>query len=161
MSKMTSTLADSWCSRNQRFTTYEKTKGQPMSDNIPKSDLLELQRTFVERCAKGEFVEVMEDYYAEDAYQIEKGDGTRREGRANMVAFEKEFLAQVETFHGCDIGAISVASDDGNGNGVTMAEYSIKAELKDGTKFWPEQVQVTEWKNGKIASLKYYYNASF
>ena len=63
-----------------------------MSDNIPQSNLLEMQRTFVERCAKGEFVEVMEDYYAEDAYQIEMGDGTRREGRANMVAFEKEFL---------------------------------------------------------------------
>ena len=132
-----------------------------MSDNIPRSDLLEMQRTFVERCARGEFVEVMEDYYAEDAYQIEKGDGTRREGRANMVAFEKEFLTQVKTFHGCDIGAISVASDDGNGNGVTMAEYSIKAELNDGTKFWPEQVQVTEWKDGKIVALKYYYNPSF
>ena len=31
-----------------------------MSGGIPKSDLLEMQRTFVERCAKGEFVEVMD-----------------------------------------------------------------------------------------------------
>ena len=129
-----------------------------MSNHIPKSDLLEMQRTFVQRCAKGEFVEVMEDYYADDAYQIEKGDGTRREGRANMVAFEKEFLTQVETFHGVDIGSISVASDDGKGNGVTMAEYTIKADMKDGSKFWPEQVQVSEWKDGKIAALRYYYN---
>ena len=129
--------------------------------SVPKSDLLEMQRTFVERCAKGEFVEVMEDYYAEDAYQIEKGDGTRREGRANMVAFEKEFLTQVKEFHGVDIGPISVASDDGNGNGVTMAQYTIKAELKDGSKFWPEQVQVSEWKNGKIVALRYYYNPNF
>ena len=132
-----------------------------MSKSIPKSDLLEKQREFVERCAKGEFVEVMQDYYAEDAYQIEKGDGTRREGRDNMVAFEKEFLTQVETFHGVDIGSIAVASDDGNGNGVTMAEYTIKAELKDGSKFWPEQVQVSTWKDGKIVALHYYYNPDF
>ena len=26
---------------------------------------------------------------------------------------EKEFLIQVETFHGCDIGSIAVAADDG------------------------------------------------
>ena len=55
----------------------------------------------------------MEDYYAEDAYQIEKGDGTRREGRANMIAFEKEYLTRVETLQGVDIGAISMASEDG------------------------------------------------
>jgi hypothetical protein len=132
-----------------------------MTETSIKSNLLDMQRTFVERCAKGEFVEVMEDYYAEDVYQIEMGDGTRREGRANMVAFEKEFLTQVEAFHGVEIGAISVASDDGNGNGVTMAEYTIKADLKDGTKFWPQQVQVSEWKDGKIVALKYYYNPRF
>lgn len=132
-----------------------------MTNGIPQSNLLEMQRTFVERCAKGEFVEVMEDYYAADAYQIEMGDGTRRDGRDNMVAFEKEFLTKVESFHGVDIGSIAVAADDGNGNGVTMAEYTIKAELKDGSKFWPQQVQVSEWKNGKIVALKYYYNANF
>lgn len=132
-----------------------------MSDGIPKSDLLEKQRTFVERCGKGEFVEVMQDYYAENAYQIEKGDGTRREGRDNMVAFEKDFLTKVKTFHGVDIGSIAVASDDGNGNGVTMAEYTIKAEMQDGTKFWPEQVQVSTWKDGKIVTLSYYYNPNF
>jgi ketosteroid isomerase-like protein len=132
-----------------------------MSHGIPQSELLEMQRTFVERCAKGEFVEVMEEYYAEDAYQIEKGDGTRREGRSNMVAFEKDFLTKVDTFHGVDIGPIAVSSDDGNGNGVTMAQYTIKADMKDGSKFSPEQVQVSEWKNGKIVALRYYYNPNF
>ena len=132
-----------------------------MNQGIPQSDLLDMQRTFVERCAKGEFVEAMEEYYAEDAYQIEKGDGTRREGRANMVAFEKDFLTQVEVFHGVDIGPVSVAADDGKGNGVTMAEYTIKADMRDGSKFWPEQVQVSEWKNGKIVALRYFYNPNF
>jgi hypothetical protein len=74
---------------------------------------------------------------------------------------EKDFLTKVKTFHGVDIGSIAVASDDGNGNGVTMAEYTIKAEMQDGTKFWPEQVQVSTWKDGKIVALSYYYNPNF
>lgn len=131
-----------------------------MSDGVPKSALLEMQRTFVDRCAKGEFVEVMEEYYADDVYQIE-GDGSRREGKANMVEFEKDFLTKVKTFHGVDIGSIAVASDDGQGNGVTMAEYTIKADMQDGSKFWPEQVQVSTWKDGKIVALKYYYDPNF
>ncbi len=131
-----------------------------MSTDVPASQLLEMQRTFVERCAKGEFVEVMEDYYAENAVQVE-GDGSRREGRANMIEFEKEFLTKVKTFHGIDIGSISVATDDGQGNGVTMAEYTIKAEMQDGSKFWPQQVQVTKWESGKITELRYYYDPNF
>ncbi|QDS90404.1 hypothetical protein EC9_46120 [Rosistilla ulvae] len=126
----------------------------------PKSELLEMQRTFVKRCAKGEFLEVMEDYYADDAYQIE-GDGSRREGKSNMIAFEKQFLTQVKQFHGVDIGSIAVASDDGDGNGVTMAEYTIKADMIDGSKFWPEQVQVSTWKNRKIVALRFYYDPNF
>ncbi len=129
--------------------------------NESKSKLLELQREMVEGCARGEFVEGMVNHYAEDVYQIELGDGTRKEGRAKIIADEEAFLKQVEKFHGCDIGSIAVASDDGNGNGVTIVEYTIKAEMKDGSKFWPQQVQVTEWKNGKVASLKFYYNPDF
>ena len=132
-----------------------------MSSGGIVSELLEKQRAFVEQCARGEFVEAMEGFYADNAWQIEKGDGTRREGLSNMVAFEREFLTQVEEFHGVDIGDIAVASDDGCGNGVTMAEYTIKATMKDGSKFWPDQVQVSIWENGKIVGLKYYYNPNF
>lgn len=131
-----------------------------MRGGIPQSELLEKQRAFVHRCANGEFVEVMQDFYADDAHQIE-GDGSQRQGKTNMIAFERTFLANVKTFHGIDIGSIAVASDDGNGNGVTMAEYTIKTEMQDGSKFWPEQVQVSTWKNGKIVALRYYYNPNF
>lgn len=126
----------------------------------PQLDLLHEQRVFVERCAQGEFVEVMQDYYHDDVYQIE-GDGSRRETKAKIVEFEQEFLKNVETFHGINLQNVSVASDDQNGNGVTMAEYSIKADMKDGSKFNPEQVQVTTWKNGKIVALRYYYDPGF
>jgi ketosteroid isomerase-like protein len=123
-------------------------------------DLLNEQKTFVSRVAKGEFLEVMEDYYTDDVFQVE-GNGTRREGKGAILAFEREFLTKVKAFNGVQVGSIGVASDDGGGNGVTFAEYSIDAELEDGVRFTPEQVQVTTWKGGKIAELRYYYDPSF
>lgn len=126
-----------------------------------KSNLLDMQREMIEGAARGEFVEGMEKYYAEDVYQVEMGDGTRKEGLAKIVADEKEFLTQVKTFHGIDIFNIAVASDDGNGNGVTLAEYTIKADLKNGSKFWPQQVHVSEWKDGKVVAIRFYYNPNF
>jgi len=125
-----------------------------------KLDLLAEQRTFVERCARGEFVEVMVDYYHDDVYQIE-GDGSRRDTKQAIVEFEVEFLKTVQTFHGIELQNVAVASDDGNGNGVTMAQYSISADLKDGSKFSPDQVQVSTWEDGKIVALRYYYDPSF
>lgn len=123
-------------------------------------NLLEEQRTFVGRVAEGEFVQVMEDYYADGVFQVE-GNGERREGKAAIIAFEKEFLEQVKSFNGVTKGSIGVAEDDGNGNGVTFAEYGIDAELKDGSRFAPKQVQVTRWKDGKIVELRYYYDPNF
>lgn len=123
-------------------------------------NLLEEQRTFVQRCAKGEFVEVMVDYYHDDVYQIE-GDGSRRESKKAIVEFEQEFLKNVAAFHGIELKNVAVASDDGSGNGVTMAQYSIKADMKDGSVFNPDQVQVSHWENGKIVALRYYYDPSF
>ena len=131
-----------------------------MSHAMQTSELLDLTRTFVERCANDEFVEVMEDYYADDVYQIE-GNGLRRSGKKAIIDFEKDFQTKVAKFYGIDIGAIGVASDDGHGNGVTLAEYTIKADMKDGSKFWPEQVQVTTWKDYKVVSLRYYYNPNY
>jgi hypothetical protein len=131
-----------------------------MNRDSSSSELLALTRTFVERCANNEFVEVMLDYYDDGVYQVE-GNGARREGKQAIVDFEKDFQTKVAAFHGIDIGAIGVASDDGHGNGVTLAEYTIKAEMKDGKKFWPEQVQVTTWKNYKVVALRYYYDPNY
>ena len=122
--------------------------------------LLAEQQVFVDRVAKGEFVEVMEDFYADDVFQIE-GNGERRDGKSAIIAFEKDFLTKVKSFNGVQVGSIGVGHDDGEGNGVTFAEYSIDADLADGSRFAPKQVQVTHWKNGKIVELRYYYDPNF
>ena len=122
--------------------------------------LQELQEEFGARVQKGEFVEVMEDFYADEVFQVE-GNGERREGKAAIINFEKEFLTQVAAFNGVEVRSLAVASDDGQGNGTTLAEYSIDADLKGGKGFKPEQVQVSQWSKGKIVAIRYYYAPSF
>lgn len=125
-----------------------------------QASLIDNTREILEQLQSGEFVAGMEKHYADDVVNIES-TGVRTEGKATIIANEKDFLAQVAHFHGVEVHSFGAGADDGNGNGVTFAEYSIKADLSDGSTFNPEQVQVTRWKNGKAVENRFYYNPSF
>jgi ketosteroid isomerase-like protein len=109
---------------------------------------------------EGKFVEGMEQFYADDAVN-EEPTGATIEGKAAIIEHEKNILKQVAAFHGVDVKSVAVAEDDGDGNGVTIAEYSMQVDMKDGSKFNPDQVQVTRWKNGRAVHNKFYYNPNF
>lgn len=121
------------------------------------SSLFETQRTILEQLKAGEFVKGMEDYYADDAVN-EEASGARVEGKATIIANEKKFLDGVKTYHGCTVHSFGAGEDDGKGNGVTYAEYGLRVDLKDGTTFNPQQVQVTRWENGKAKYIRFYYD---
>lgn len=125
-----------------------------------QTTLLEKAQEIVAQLQAGEFVAGMEKHYADDVANVES-TGVRTEGKSTIIANEKDFLAQVETFHGVDVRAVGAGEDDGEGNGVTFAEYSIRVDLKDGSKFNPEQVQVTRWRDGKAIENRFYYNPNF
>ena len=122
--------------------------------------LLEAQHDIIHMIKQGLFVEGMEKYYADDAVNIEPV-GEPRVGKAAIIANEHEILKQVAAFHGIDVRSVGVGEDDGNGNGVTFAEYKISVDMKDGSKFNPDQVQVTRWVGGKAKEIKFYYNPDF
>ena len=127
--------------------------------SVPESKLLEMTREFVERVVnKGEFVEVMVDYFDDSEYTQLEGDGRTFDSKQDVIDYETEFLKTVTKYHGGKIGAIGVASDDGNGNGVTLAEYSFKYDTNDGKTTELAEVQIVTWKNGKIVNNTYYYN---
>ena len=121
--------------------------------------LLEKTQQIMKMVEDGQFVEGMEEFYAEDVVNIE-GDGTRTEGKATLIANEKAFLEKVTAYHGAKIGAVASAEDDGEGNGVTFAQYSLDADLTDG-KFTPDQVQVSRWRDGKVVEVRFYYDPRF
>lgn len=127
--------------------------------SAPESKLLDMTKAFVDRVVtNGEFVEVMVDYFDDNEYTQLEGDGRTFDSKQEVVDYETEFLKTVTKYHGGTIGSIGVASDDGNGNGVTMAEYSFKYDTNDGKTTELAEVQIVTWKNNKIVNNTYYYN---
>ncbi|MHC4708987.1 MAG: nuclear transport factor 2-like protein [Planctomycetota bacterium] len=122
--------------------------------------LLDRTRRMIEGLEDGKFVEGMEEFYADDVVN-EEPTGVRTEGKALLIENEKQTLENVATYHGIEIRSIGVGEDDGKGNGVTFAEYKLSVDMKDGSKFNPDQVQVTRWQDGKAKHIKFYYNPDF
>jgi hypothetical protein len=124
------------------------------------ASLLELTQQMVDGLKDGKFVEGMETFYADNVIN-EEPTGAIIEGKANLIAHEKNALEQVVAYNGIEIKSIGVGDDDGQGNGVTYAEYKLSIDKKDGSKFNPDQVQVTRWENGKAVHIRFYYNPQF
>lgn len=124
------------------------------------NSLLAKTQKIMEQLQAGEFVQGMEMFYADDVVN-EEPTGVKTVGKATIIANEHEVLANVAAFHGCEVKSIGVGDDDGQGNGVTYAEYKLTVDMKDGSQFNPDQVQVTRWKNGKAVHNKFYYNPDF
>ena len=122
--------------------------------------LLGKSQQILDMLKKGEFVEGMEQFYADDVIN-EEPTGAIIQGKQAIIENEKNILQQVKTYRGIEIKAVGVGEDDGKGNGVTFAEYKLSVDMKDGSKFNPDQVQVTRWKNGKAVHIKFYYNPNF
>ncbi len=132
-----------------------------MTTEIQKVEsLLEQTQKILEMLKKGEFVEGMEQFYADDVIN-EEPTGVMIKGKQAVIENEKNILQQVKAYHGIEIKSVGVGEDDGSGNGVTFAEYKLSVDMKDGSKFNPDQVQVTRWKNGKAVHIKFYYNLNF
>jgi ketosteroid isomerase-like protein len=130
------------------------------SEGNASESLLTKTQHILDMLVKGEFVEGMEKFYADDVVNEEPTGSTIR-GKLAIIENEKNILQQVKAYHGIEIKAVGVGEDDGKGNGVTFAEYKLSVDMKDGSKFNPDQVQVTRWKDGKAVHIKFYYNPNF
>lgn len=122
--------------------------------------LLSKTHRIMEMLRDGQFVEGMEEFYADDVINEEVG-GAVIEGKANLIAHEKNVLENVAAYHGIDVKSVGAGEDDGQGNGVTYAEYKLTVDMKDGSRFNPDQVQVTRWENGRAKHVRFYYNPNF
>jgi ketosteroid isomerase-like protein len=132
----------------------------PTTRSLAMSTLLEKTQQIMDMLKDGQFVEGMEQFYADDAIN-EESNGDQVVGKQAIIDNEKQILENVAAYHGIEVKSVGVGEDDGNGNGVTFAEYKLTVDMKDGSKFNPDQVQVTRWKDGKAVHIKFYYDPSF
>ncbi len=131
-----------------------------MTESTTTGSLLDKTQQILDLLARGLFVEGMEAFYADDVIN-EEPTGVIVQGKQAIIDNEKNVLEQVAAYHGIEVKAVGVGEDDGNGNGITFAEYKLSVDMKDGSKFNPDQVQVTRWENGKAKHIKFYYNPDF
>jgi ketosteroid isomerase-like protein len=99
----------------------------------------------------GKIMEAFEQYYADDVVMQENSEEPRK-GKAENRKAEEQFMASVEAFNGASVKASAL-----NGN-VTFSEWEMDITFKGGNRVKMSQVAVRQWKNGKIAHERFFYN---
>lgn len=102
---------------------------------------------------KGQIVEAIERFYAEDCAMQENANEPVR-GRQANIEREKQFLEQVKTWNGFDAKAVAVDGD------VAFIECVLDFVSTDDQRITMEQVSVQRWQDGKIVHERFYYDAS-
>lgn len=103
-----------------------------------------------ELLGKGQFLEAMEKYLADDVVLQEANEVPKR-GKDVSIQAEKELLANVSEFIRYDIKNESISGD------ISYYEAIMEFKTKDGQHHMFEQVNRTQWKDGKIINERYYH----
>lgn len=114
----------------------------------------ELHQEIIDALEKGDFVGPIEKFYADDVV-VQANDDAPSTGRDAIAAAEKEYVEGVTAFHGIKVHATAV-DDQGDGNGVVFYECEMHWEHTGRPKVDINQTVVERWKNGKIASIRFY-----
>ena len=99
---------------------------------------------------KGQFLEAMDKYLADDVV-LQEANGTPKVGKDFCIAAEKELLETVTEFIRYDIKNVAISGD------VSYYEAIMEFKTNDGQHHRFEQVNRTQWKDGKIINERYYH----
>jgi len=113
------------------------------------SKLQPLETGLNEMTAKGQILDALAKYYAEDCL-FEEGDGSRRQGRKAQHEHLAGFFATLKRFNGATLHAQSTGDD------VSMSEWTFDMSAADGKPIVWNEVLVRRWKNGQVISERFY-----
>jgi ketosteroid isomerase-like protein len=99
---------------------------------------------------KGQFLEAM-DKYLDDNVVLQEANNEPKIGKETAIIAEKELLATVTEFIGYDMKNIAVSGD------TSYYEAIMEFKTNDGQHHRFEQVNRTQWKDGKIINERYYH----
>ena len=111
---------------------------------------LENLNALLDLLAKGEFLQGMETYFADDV-AIQELDEPARHGKTECIVFEKQLLESVAEF------IQYTAHTKGAGGDQTFYEATMEFKTTDGKHVKQNQVVVTTWKDGKVFRERYYH----
>jgi ketosteroid isomerase-like protein len=122
-----------------------------MTATATGTNVEQLDKQLNDDVLSGKIIEAFEKYYADDVVMQENSEEPRKGKEANRKA-EEEFMASVEAFNGASVKASAVNGD------VTFSEWEMDITFKGGHRVKMNQVAVRQWKNGKIAHERFFYN---
>lgn len=102
---------------------------------------------------QGKILEAMDEFYDQNV-TMQENNKEPIVGLAKNIEREKEFLAQVKEFKGYDAIAVGIDGD------VSLVECTLDFVNQQDQPVHLSQVAVQRWKDGKVISEKFYYDAS-
>jgi ketosteroid isomerase-like protein len=112
------------------------------------SEIASLNAQLDARTGKGEILEALGEFYAEDC-TFQEGNGEARVGRATQHEHLSGFFSTLKAFNGATLHASGV------GDNVTLSEWTFDMEGPDGPILWNE-ILVRRWNGGKVVSERFY-----
>ena len=100
-------------------------------------------------CRDGKMFDMLDRYYADDCV-FQEADGSVRTGRAAQTSHLKAFFATLKQFNGATLHAAAVGPEIG------MGEWTFDMTGADGRPIIWNEILVRRWRNGKVASERFY-----
>jgi ketosteroid isomerase-like protein len=118
---------------------------------MSNTSVSELDQALNDAILTGKALEAFEQYYADDVVMQENSDEPRI-GKDLNRKFEIEFFSSLAEFHEGKLVSSAVNGD------TTFGEWFMDITFKNGYRAKMAQVAVRRWKDGKIASERFYYH---
>jgi|NOAtaT_6_FD_contig_31_185342_length_432_multi_6_in_0_out_0_1 hypothetical protein len=113
-------------------------------------DIAALSKQVDDAILNGTALQAFETFYADDVIMQENSEEPRV-GKAVNRAYEEQFFANVEAFHGAKVIASAAAGDS------SFSEWWMDLTFKGGLRVQLAQVAVRTWKDGKIVAERFYH----
>ena len=105
----------------------------------------------IARVERGEFVEAIEEFYADDATMQENGQAPRV-GRAALVANERRVLAAFEKTRARCLRPVFVSGEE------IVIHWLFEFSTADGRTVRLEELAHQRWQGDRIAEERFYYD---
>lgn len=102
---------------------------------------------------EGRIAEAFENYYSEDVV-IQVNGNAPIEGKEQNRKRELIFLREIEKLNSAEIKSVTFGGAEDN---VSMTEWAIHIENKEGEQKTIYRVNVQHWKDDKIVNEKLYF----
>lgn len=113
------------------------------------SKLKKLDTQLNEMTRKGQILDALAQFYAQDCTFQEGNSKEIRRGRQTQHDHLSAFFGTLKSFNGATLHS------QGIGNGVSLTEWTFDMTGPDGPIVWNE-ILVRNWKDGKVVSERYY-----